>query len=86
MSIAATQSNHNVVYGVVLIVFGILHFIFRGYYARRGQAIHDARQATAPAPTQRFYRSHNQGWYRRSQYWVSGLFILIGIAEIAISA
>jgi len=86
MSIAATQSTSNVIYGVVLIALGVLHFLFRGYYARRVQAIHDARQATAPAVTQRFYRSHSAGCYRHSQYWVSALLILLGAAEIAISA
>lgn len=86
LSIAATHSTSGVTYGAALIVIGILHFFFRGYYARRGKAIHDARQATAPAATQRFYRSHSEGWYRRSQYWLSGLFILLGVLEIALNA
>jgi len=67
MIIAATQSNSNLIYGGGFIVVGILHFVFRGFYARRGKAIHDARQATAPAATQRFYRSRSEGWYRYSQ-------------------
>ena len=86
MSIAASRSTGNVIYGVVLIVLGVIHFAFRGYYARRVHAIHDARQATAPAATQRFYRNHGEGWYRRSQYWISALFILLGVVEIALSA
>jgi hypothetical protein len=86
LTIAATHSTSGVIYGVALIVIGILHFVFRGFYARRGKAFHDARQATAPAATQRFYRSHSEGWYRRSQYWLSGLFILFGVVEIALQA
>lgn len=86
VSIAAAHSSSGVIYGVALIVIGILHFFFRGFYARRGKAIHDARQATATAATQRFYRSHSEGWYRRSQYWLSGFFILLGIVEIALNA
>ena len=86
MIFAATQSNNNLIYGVVLIVVGVLHFVFRGFYARRGKAMHDARQATAPAATQRFYRSRSEGWYYHSQYWLSGLFVLFGVVEIAVSA
>jgi hypothetical protein len=84
MVIAAAHSHSNVIWGVVLIALGIVHFIFRGFYARRSQAIHDARQATAPRITQGLYRNHSDSWYMRSQYWGSALLIVLGVVNLVI--
>jgi hypothetical protein len=86
MLIAATHSHNGIVYGVVLIVLGVVHFMFREFYARRNHAYHDARQATAPDMTRRFYRTHSDGWYMRSQYWLSALFVVIGVLDIALNS
>jgi hypothetical protein len=86
MIIAATHSHNGAIYGAVLIALGIVHFVFREFFARRSQAFHDARQATAPSPTRRFYRNHDASWYRHSQYWASALFVVLGILDIALNS
>ncbi|HEX3617762.1 MAG TPA: hypothetical protein VHU61_14575 [Solirubrobacteraceae bacterium] len=86
MVIAATQSKSGLIYGIALIVLGFIHFVFREFYARRTHAYHDARQATAPDVTRRFYRNHSDGWYLRSQYWVSAIMVGLGIVELALNS
>jgi hypothetical protein len=68
------------------VVIGVLHVTFRGFYARRAEAFHDARQDTAPTATKQFYRRHESNWYARNTLWSGSLFIALGILEIAISA
>jgi hypothetical protein len=36
--------------------------------------------------TRRFYRNHSDGWYLRSQYWVSALMVVAGILDIALNS
>ncbi len=65
--------------GIVLIAIGLLHLIFRRFYARRAKAIHDARQDTAAGVTKRFYRRHDSSFYLIGE-WVLGIaFIVIGL-------
>ena len=52
--LAATHRNPSVV-GVMLIVFGVLHFVFRRFYARREAAVQTARRETALAPMRRMW-------------------------------
>jgi protein-S-isoprenylcysteine O-methyltransferase Ste14 len=85
--LAATTAHHRgLVWGIILIVLGVLHLTFRGFYARRAQAFHDARQDTAPAATRGFYRRHGSNWYARNTIWAGSVFIVLGVLEIAISS
>jgi hypothetical protein len=84
MAILAASSTHRgLIWGIALIVLGVLHLTFRGFYARRAEAFHDARQDTAPKP---LYRRHSSNWYARNTIWSGSLFIALGVLEIAISA
>jgi hypothetical protein len=83
---ATTAHNRSVVWGIILIVLGVLHLTFRGFYARRAEAFHDARQDTAPAVTSHFYRRHGSSWYARNTVWTGSVFIILGAIEIAISS
>jgi len=84
----AASNGHNggLIWGIVLLALGVVHLIFRGFYARRAQAIHDARQDTAPTMTRPFYRRHDASWYRTTTIILSVLFIAYGIVEIAAHA
>jgi hypothetical protein len=83
MTMLATTHSHGWGLGVVLIVVGVLHLVFRGFYARRSAAIETARQETAPGPLRR------RGFYVTGQHanmvWTVGIstvFIIVGIIEI----
>jgi hypothetical protein len=84
----ATTTHHRggLIWGIALVLIGVLHITFRGFYARRAEAFHDARQDTAPGPTKHLYRRHESNWYARNTLWAGFLFIALGILEIAISA
>ena len=84
--IATTTHHRGLFWGIALVVIGVLHVTFRGFYARRAEAFHDARQDTAPAATKHLYRRHESNWYARYTLWGGSLFIVLGILEIAISA
>ena len=87
LQLLATVRHHNgVVWGVVLIVVGILHLTFRRFYVRREKAVHDARQDTASAIGKPFYRRHSESWYWRWDVWGGIVMVLVGIVDVAITA
>jgi hypothetical protein len=84
MTVLATTHSNSWIPGLVLIIIGVLHLTFRGFYARRSAAIETARQETAPGPLKR------RGMYVTGQnanmVWIVGssvLLIAIGIILIA---
>jgi hypothetical protein len=84
MTVLATTHSHGWGLGLVLIVVGVLHLAFRGFYARRSAAIETARQETAPGPLKRHGvyvtgRGANMVWIVGS----SVVFIVLGIILIA---
>lgn len=81
MFILATRSG-SLAWGVILIAVGMLHLTFRRFYARRAQAIHDARQDTASRFTKGTYRRHSQNFYVANTWIVGALFIAIGIVLV----
>jgi uncharacterized membrane protein HdeD (DUF308 family) len=84
--LAATHHNGSLVWGVILIVVGVLHLVFRRFYARRSQAIHDARQDTAPGFTKAIYRRHSASFYLIGE-WILGIaFIVIGLVLVITNA
>lgn len=85
-TLAVVQHHHNVVWGIVLIVIGTLHLIFRRFYVRREKAVHDTRQDTAPAMTRPFYRRHGEQWYLRWDIWGGIVMILVGVVDVALGA
>jgi hypothetical protein len=84
MTELATTHSHGWGLGLLLIIIGVLHLAFRGFYARRSAAIETARQETAPGPLKR------RGVYVTGQnanmVWIVGssvVFIAVGIILIA---
>ncbi len=82
-TIAATHA-HGWVLGFILVVVGLLHLAFRGFYSRRSSAIETARRDTAPGLLKR------HGFYVTGQnanmVWIVGsstVFIVVGIILIA---
>jgi hypothetical protein len=48
--IATTHSHSGLVFGIGLVCIGLLHLVFRRYYARRNAAVETARRETAISP------------------------------------
>jgi len=87
MLLLATATNRHLVWGIVLLVLGVLHLTFRRFYARRAKAIHDARQETAPGVTKSvFYRNHSSGFYLRGEWALGIIFIVVGLVLVIVSA
>jgi hypothetical protein len=86
ITLAAVHSHRGLLWGIVLVAIGIAHLTFRGFYARRAQAIHDARQDTAPSLTRGFYRRHSAAWWSRWTIWGAAFLIALGAADIALHA
>jgi hypothetical protein len=87
MTIFAATHAHGLGWGIGLIVIGVLHLAFRGFYARRSAAIETARQETAP----RAFKG--RGLYvtgrNANMLWIIGssvVFIVVGIILIATHA
>ena len=83
--IAAIHHHRGLGWGITLIVLGVAHLVFRSFYARRSQAVHDARQDTATSVGSHFYRRHGYGYYARSEIVLGVVFIVLG-ALLVISA
>lgn len=80
-----SHSGHSgVIWGIALICIGLLHLVFRRFYARRNAAIETAKRETSP--------------FRRAWIWptsvssnlvwgtvISAILLLAGIAELATS-
>jgi hypothetical protein len=87
MLLLATATNRHLVWGIVLLVLGVLHLTFRRFYARRAKAIHDARQETAPGVTKSvFYRNHSSSFYLRGEWALGIIFIVVGLVLVIVSA
>jgi hypothetical protein len=52
---AAAQSHRGLGFGIGLVCVGLLHLVFRRYYARRNAAIETARRNTAISPFRRHW-------------------------------
>lgn len=86
LSLAATHAhNRGLIWGIVLVVLGVLHLTFRRFYARRAKAVHDARQDTASRAGAPFYRRHGPEWYMNWEIWGGLGMIGFGILLAAIS-
>jgi hypothetical protein len=87
MLLLATATNRHLVWGIVLLALGVLHLTFRRFYARRAQAIHDARQETAPGVTKSvLYRNHSSAFYLRGEWALGIIFIVVGLVLVIVSA
>ena len=73
-------------WGIILVALGVLHLTFRRFYARRRQAVHDARQDTAPGFSRPFYRRHDPGFYVTLEIAGGVIFILLGAILVAANA
>ncbi len=78
--LAAVNHSRGLGWGIALIVIGVLHLAFRGFYARRSAAIETAKQETAPGPLK------GRGLYvtgtHANMVWIVGssvLFIVLGV-------
>jgi len=56
MTLLATAHSHRgLVFGIGLVCVGLLHSVFRRYYARRNAAVETARRDTAISPFRRHW-------------------------------
>jgi hypothetical protein len=84
MTILAASHSHALGWGIGLVIVGVLHLVFRGFYARRSAAVETARQDTAPRVLK------GRGLYvtglGANMVWIVGssvVFIVVGIVLIA---
>jgi hypothetical protein len=84
MTLLATTHSHNLGWGIGLVIVGLLHLVFRGFYSRRSAAIETARQETAPGPLR------GRGMYVTGRHanmvWIVGssvVFVVVGVILIA---
>ena len=82
--IAASKGHGGILFGVILIVLGVLHLTFRRFYGRRWKAVHDAREATAPEMTKPLYRRRDASWYVTAEIFGGIFMIAIGIVDVLI--
>jgi hypothetical protein len=84
MTLLATAHSHSGLgYGIGLVCIGMLHLIFRRYYARRNAAVETARRQTAIAPLRRhwLWPTSESG----SLVWgtvVSAVMVIVGVILI----
>lgn len=88
MSMLATAHEHRgLIYGIGLVCVGLLHLVFRHYYARRNAAVETARRETAISPFRRHWLWPTSE--RGSLVWgtaISAVMVVAGLVWIAVSA
>jgi peptidoglycan biosynthesis protein MviN/MurJ (putative lipid II flippase) len=88
MGVLATTHQHSgLIYGIGLVCIGLLHLVFRRYYARRNAAVETARRETAISPLRRhwLWPTSEQG----SLVWgtaISAVMVAAGVVWIALTA
>jgi hypothetical protein len=86
MLMIAAQGHKPLIWGIALVVVGVLHLAFRGFYANRAAAMHEARRQTAPGPTRALYRPRGRGFYLVLNSTISAVMVIAGIILIAANA
>jgi peptidoglycan biosynthesis protein MviN/MurJ (putative lipid II flippase) len=87
MTLLATAHSHRGLgYGIGLVCIGLLHLVFRRYYARRNAAVETARRETAVAPLRRrwLWPTSENG----SLVWgtaISAVMVVVGVILIVVA-
>jgi hypothetical protein len=81
--IATTHSHSGLAFGIGLVCIGLLHLVFRRYYARRNAAVETARRETAISPFRRrwLWPTSQSG----SLVWgtvISAVMVIVGVMLI----
>jgi hypothetical protein len=82
--LATTHSHRGLGFGVGLVCLGLLHLVFRRYYARRNAAVETARRETAISPFRRRWLWPTSE--RGSLVWgtvISAVMVIVGVILIA---
>ncbi len=82
--LATAHSHRGLGYGIGLVCIGLLHLVFRRYYARRNAAVETARRETAISPLRRhwLWPTSESG----SLVWgtaISAVMVIAGVVLIA---
>jgi hypothetical protein len=85
-TLAVQHAHRGLTWGIVLLAVGALHLVFRRFYARRWQAVHDARQDTAPGVTKGLYRRHRPQFYLTTEIAFGVFCIILGAILVLANA
>jgi hypothetical protein len=83
----ATAHSHapTLVWGIILIAVGVVHLVFRRYYARRAAAVQRARRDTAARPFKPFTFATSESTNLVMNSLVSAAFVVIGVIVLIAS-
>jgi UDP-N-acetylmuramyl pentapeptide phosphotransferase/UDP-N-acetylglucosamine-1-phosphate transferase len=83
----ATAHSHppTLIWGIMLIVVGIVHLVFRRYFARRTAAIQRAKRDTAITPLRRLTFGTDESRNVVRGTIISAGFVLVGLVMIVVS-
>jgi hypothetical protein len=85
MLATAHHSSGGVIWGIGAIAIGIVHLVFRRYYARRSAAVQRARRDTAPGPFKRFTFGTSESTNLAMNTLVSAVFVVIGVVVLVVN-
>jgi hypothetical protein len=79
------HSSGGVIWGIGAIVVGVVHLVFRRYYARRAAAVQRARRDTAARPFKPFTFATSESTNLVMNSLVSAAFVVIGVIVLIAS-
>jgi hypothetical protein len=85
MLAATHHGSGGVVWGIAIIVIGLVHLVFRRYYARRTAAVQRAKRDTAPGPFKRLTFGTSESTTLVWNTVVSGAFVVIGVVVLVVN-
>jgi UDP-N-acetylmuramyl pentapeptide phosphotransferase/UDP-N-acetylglucosamine-1-phosphate transferase len=85
--LATAHNTHapTLMWGIILVVVGVIHLVFRRYYARRTAAVQSARRDTAPGPFKRLTFGTNEDTNLVRGTILSAAFVAVGLVLIVVS-
>jgi uncharacterized membrane protein YczE len=83
----ATAHSHapTLVWGIILIAVGVVHLVFRRYYARRTAAVQRAKRDTGITPFRRLTYGTNESTNLVMGTAISAVMVLVGLVLIVVS-
>jgi hypothetical protein len=85
LATVAHGHHSTLIWGIVWVVFGIIHLTFRRFYANRAAAVQDARRRTAPRAIRGMYLNRSRGFYLAMNTVVSAVMLVAGVVLIVLA-
>jgi hypothetical protein len=84
--LATAHHAPTLIWGIMLIAVGIVHLIFRRYFARRTAAVQQAKRDTGITPLKRLTPMTSESSNLVIGTLISAAFVIIGVVMIVASA